>query len=318
MPAAPGKIAGSCDHGRIVCTKNQRRTGHFDTCQGGSFRQATAQAAVGGNTAGDDQSFDLIAFHGGQGMVDQNIDDCLLEAGSKVCQRYQVLPGLILARGDRLQAVQLIERCRFQTAEGKVQTVREICLWQLNGIRSTALRSTIEQRSPRIAQPHGPGNLVKCFAGGIITRPCQNPILSIVLDQDNMAVSARHHQANERRFQVRISQIVSRYMTANMVHADQRFTGNQRESLGGCQPDQQCADKPRPLSRGQHINLLERHASLDQRLVNHRQNRLKMHARSDLRNDAAELAVKIRLRRDDVGQDDAAIGHNCCRCFITG
>ena len=59
---------------------------------------------------------------------------------------------------------------------------------------------------------------------------------------------------------------------------------------------------------GDELDVVERRAAVVESLLDHGYDQLEMAPRRDLRHDAAELPVEVRLRRDDVRSDLAVSG----------
>ena len=88
-----------------------------------------------------------------------------------------------------------------------------------------------------------------------------------------------------------------------MVDGDQRQPVRPGDRLGGGEADEQRADETRALSDGDRIEVFEVAVLLRQRFPQHRHDELEVAPRCDLRDDAAEGSVQLRLRGDDVRQD---------------
>ena len=88
-----------------------------------------------------------------------------------------------------------------------------------------------------------------------------------------------------------------------MVDADQRLVPAERQTFGEIDADEQRPGQPRPARDGNGVE--SGHGVMRgrvDRLLDNRADRLDVHPRGDLREDAAVLAVHVDLRRDDVGR----------------
>ena len=112
-----------------------------------------------------------------------------------------------------------------------------------------------------------------------------------------MGVPAGYDEADERRLELRIRQIVGGDVRGDVVHAHERQPLGKRVCLGERQPDQQRADEPRPVRDRNAVKPLAiGHARVGQGAVDDMADHLDMAARGDLRHDAAEALVQRDLR----------------------
>ena len=81
------------------------------------------------------------------------------------------------------------------------------------------------------------------------------------------------------------------------------FSRDQRDRLGGGEPDDDAADQAGAGGGGDAVEVAEAHIGLDHRLGDDVVEHLDMGARGDLRHDAAKGRVLVDLRQHDVGQD---------------
>ena len=88
-----------------------------------------------------------------------------------------------------------------------------------------------------------------------------------------------------------------------MIDRDQRLLADQRDGLGGGEPDDDAADQAGSGGGGDAVEAGEAHAGIRHRLGDDEVERLDMRARRDLRHDAAEGGVLVDLREHDVGHD---------------
>ena len=95
-------------------------------------------------------------------------------------------------------------------------------------------------------------------------------------------------------------------MRFEVVDRDQRLVVDQRDGLGGGQPDDHAADQAGSGGRRNAVELAIAAAGLFHRLRDHMVQHLDMGAGGDLRHHAAEVGVFADLRQHDIGQDLAA------------
>ena len=78
-------------------------------------------------------------------------------------------------------------------------------------------------RTARIAKSDSSRHLIEGLSGRIISRPSNDLELAVILYDDQMRMSAGYDQADKRRLQIRVFNIVCRDMTFNMMHAHKWF-----------------------------------------------------------------------------------------------
>src|SRR5690606_23048982 len=95
-----------------------------------------------------------------------------------------------------------------------------------------------------------------------------------------------------------------------VVDAEQRFAGRQRQPFGVVDADQQRADQPRPARDRDSVDAVVADAGVAYRLLPDDADRLDVRPRGGFREHAAVLRVNVDLRGDDVRDDGLAIQHN--------
>ncbi len=75
------------DHGGIVSGERERGEGDSQAATGGFFGEARAKFAVGGNSAGDENTAGSERLGCGEGLLEQVADDSVLKAGDQVERR---------------------------------------------------------------------------------------------------------------------------------------------------------------------------------------------------------------------------------------
>ena len=99
-------------------------------------------------------------------------------------------------------------------------------------------------------------------------------------------------------------------MAFEMVDRDQRLAGGEGERLAGDEPDHHPADQARPGGRRDRVDLGEADAGFVQRRFDQRRQHLDMGARRDLRDHAAERAVRGLLPGQLMGENRPVGAHH--------
>ena len=103
-----------------------------------------------------------------------------------------------------------------------------------------------------------------------------------------------------------------------MVDRVERNTARPREPLRGACADEQASDQPRAHARRDAVDIADSDACLAQRALDHRDQPLEMRAACDLGHDAAELAVKLVLRRHNARAHAQRVVDDRRRGLVTG
>ena len=131
-------------------------------------------------------------------------------------------------------------------------------------------------------------------------------------------MAAGNHQAQERRFQFGVCQIISGDMTADMMNRDQGFVQCQRRGLGKIHANQHRSNETGGISDCHRVNIPTGQSGLRQSLVCQTVNGFDMLAGGDLRHHTAVFPVEGHLRCDAVCQHFPSIPDNGDGSFITG
>ena len=107
-------------------------------------------------------------------------------------------------------------------------------------------------------------------------------------------------------------------MAFEMIHRDERKAEGVSETLGTCDADEQRADEARPGGDGDAIDVVERHLRVVESACDERKQMLQMLPRGDLRNHAAERAVPLDLRGDQIDPHRAGVVQHGDRRFVAG
>ena len=145
-------------------------------------------------------------------MLHQYVYHRFLEGSGKICA-VDLLP-------FHLGIVDIVQNCRLHAAEAEiVWAVPQLSFWENNGIWISLTGQFIHLRSSRITKSNGTGNLVKGLSRCIIPGASQNLKLAVVLYDYKMGMSARYDQAQKRRFQVRMLNIVGGNVSLDVMNA---------------------------------------------------------------------------------------------------
>ena len=94
-----------------------------------------------------------------------------------------------------------------------------------------AARRAVERRSAGIGHPEQPRDLVKALARRVVARRAENVQIGIIADVDDHRVPAGDDEAEKRRLQIGIGNVIGGDMAADMMHGDQRHVQRQRCGL---------------------------------------------------------------------------------------
>ncbi len=171
---------------------------------------------------------------------------------------------------------------------------------------SPLLRLALDLRSARIAEAQQLRGLVEGFADRIVERRAEPHVFSDIEHGENLRMPAggEEQAVGKRRA---VGQPRGERVGFEMIDGDQRLLGDQRDRLGGGQPDDDAADqaraRPRPRRRRDRRKLtFAAIIALAMAMIEH----LDMRARGDFRHHAAIGRVLGGLRQHDVGEDFAA------------
>ena len=110
-----------------------------------------------------------------------------------------------------------------------------------------------------------------------------------------MAVTAADHQAEIRRFQFRVCNVVRRNMSCQMVRRHKGFSGGKRQPLGKVHTHQQRPDQSGVCGHGNTVQFRQDNTGIVQCLLYHGQHVFAVPAGGDLRHNAAVLFVFLYL-----------------------
>ena len=133
-----------------------------------------------------------------------------------------------------------------------------------------------------IRQTQRAGHFVKGFARSIVHGTAQHLVMGVVLYLDDVAVAARGHQAQKRRFQLRVGQVQSGNVSPQMVHRHQRLVRSVGQPLCKVDSHQHCADQPRGKGDGDRVYLVQGLARIGQGFGHRSTDELAVAAAGDL------------------------------------
>ena len=103
---------------------------------------------------------------------------------------------------------------------------------QLVGVWVTVAGGSGHTGAAGVGQTQGAGHFVVGFTGGIVHRAAQDLVAAPVLHHHNMAVPTAGYQAEERRMQALVGQIIGGNMPAQMMHRNQWLARRVGQALG--------------------------------------------------------------------------------------
>ena len=203
----------------------------------------------------------------------------------------------------------MVEHGRLQAAEGKIELrlapLREPAR-KIECARIPFARQPIDVRPARIRQPEQLGHLIEGLPRSVIQRVAERAVLPERPHFVQRRVPARDDQTEPRRRRRVLAQEHGQQMPFDVVDARERQSRRGRQGLAHLHADEQRADQTRPARHGEAVEIAQLDRRLAQRLVDHRQHPLQVIARGQLRHDAAEPLVHLRLRMHHVRQRPCA------------
>ena len=125
------------------------------------------------------------------GALQQNITHRFADTSAQLRHIHLLAP----LRG----VVQQVQHCGFQPGKAEIQRIA-VDTGMRQRIIAARRGDLIETHAAGIRQPHRPGGFIKAFAGRIVPGAADHLIVGITVDQHQMAVAARDHQRQKRRF----------------------------------------------------------------------------------------------------------------------
>ena len=131
-------------------------------------------------------------------------------------------------------------------------------------------------------------------------------------------MSAGYDQADKRRLQIRVFNIVCRDMTFNMMHTHKWFFRRKGNGFRLSHANKQRTDQPWSVGHADCIDVIQSHLCIFQRLGYYLVDLLNVFSGCDLRHYAAKLGMQCDLGRNDIGKDLPAILHHRSCSLIAG
>ena len=212
-----------------------------------------------------------------------------------------------------------VQRRRLEAREGHIErNAAELGVRHGIFVFVAGLRRLVERRAAGIRHPDHAGDLIKAFPCRVVTRGAEDMEFRVVLHVDDQRMPAGDDEAQKRRFQIRVRQIVGRDMPADMVHRDERHAEAVGRGLGKVDADEHRADQPRRVGDGDGVDVLPGQVRLVKRRIRQGVDGLDVLARGKLGHDAAVEPVQGDLRRDAVGQDGSSVLHDGDGSLVAG
>jgi hypothetical protein len=291
--------AGPGDHGAVVGA--QRRRWHHEL-DAGLERDAVedfADRLVGGDAAGGDQrrrrpEAAAKDLHAGTQPVVDDLHHRLLERGAEighilVAERRNPL-GFEPQRG--LQSRQRKIRLRAAVHRPRQREARGLA----------ALGLLLDLRPARIAEAEQLGGLVEGLADGVVDGGAEQRVFADAAHRHDLGVAAggEEQAIGKRRA---FDQPRGERMRFEVIDRHQRLAVDERDRLGGGQPDNDAADQA-GTGRGRHaVDPVERGAGVGHGLADDAVERFHVGTRRDFGNHAAKDGMVAVLRQHHVGQD---------------
>ena len=176
----------------------------------------------------------------------------------------------------------------------------------------------VQGRTAGIGHSQNPGYLIEALPCRIVQGGTQNLHLRIVQHIYNHGMSAGDHQAQKRRLQIGIGQVVGRNVAPDVVHRDQGLVHGEGSGFREVHAHQHGANQPRGIGHGHGINVVPGQARVDERLVSQAVNGLDVLPGGNLRHHTAIEPVQVHLGGNAVRQHLPAVSDNGNGSLITG
>ena len=201
-----------------------------------------------------------------------------------------------------------VDERRLQTAEAEVEAgVARHRQRQLEPLRVPLFGELLQRRPAGEAEPEQAGDLVEGLAGGVVERLAEHLVAAVVADAGEQRVAAAGEEAEEGRLERLRGEEVGGDVPLQVVDRDQRQPARRGDRLRRASPTNSAPIRPGPaVTATASISIQQTHLP-PQRRLDHRHRQVEVVARGDLGNDPAEFRMRLVLRRDDVGEDSAAV-----------
>ena len=174
--------------------------------------------------------------------------------------------------------------------------------------RIAAGRGAFDLGTARETKPQHLGDLVEGLADGVVEGGSEQPVRAHVFRDQQLAVAAGRQQDEERELDA-VGEPHRQRVPLQVVDRDEGNAQHQRDRLRRRRADHDPADQARPGRRRDRVQVLEADAGLVHRPTHKPLDVIEVGARGDLGHHAAEWAMLVHLRKDDVRQNLALVGH---------
>ena len=187
---------------------------------------------------------------------------------------------------------------------------------ELERVRIALAAQLVQQRAAGIRQAQHARRLVKGLARRVVHRLAQQRIDAVIVHAHDVRMAAGGHQADKRRLQVPVRDVVRADVALDVVDRDERLARRVRQRLRRGDADEQRAHQARAVGYGDGVHVRKGHVCLFEALVHDRVHALHMLAGGDLRHHAAVHRVQRNLRGDDRGDDLPAVADDRRRRLV--
>ena len=140
----------------------------------------------------------------------------------------------------------------------------------------------------------------------------------VVLHLDDVAVAARGHQAQERRFQLGVGQVEGRNVAPQVMDRHQGFAGRVGQPLGKVDPHQHRPDQARGKGDRHRVHLVDGAAGVGQGLVHRGTDVFTVPPAGNFGHHAAIESLFLDTGGDDVAFQHPAVLDQGGRRLVTG
>ena len=264
-----------------------------------------ADRPVGGNAPGDGEgrgggSEREIAAERTARLFGQDVGNGCLEGGAEV--------GAVLARQAALLRDQAVARAQergLEAREGQVAagTVEQRARQgKAGGV--AVLRLALNGRPSGLGQAEELCRLVEGLAWRVVNGAADpfEPVRG--MDDQELAMPARDEEKEVGKGGC-VGQARGQRVAGEVIDADEREAGDERDGLGAHHARQEPADEPGARGRGDAVKVSQTEAGAGKRLFGDEVYTLGMGAGGDVGDDAPEGRMQIGLAPDDRGEDGA-------------
>jgi hypothetical protein len=307
------------DHGSVVGREGGIREVEIQVLR---LSGALAETRIAGNATGDQGHAGTDVQCRGGGAAKQFFDDRMLKTRKKIkgwlrCGGQQFFergfPKRTAPLDFRLDVVLLgpAQNGCLVATEAEVQIVAfHFGEGELYGMRITERSQFIDDRTAGISKAQEFRDFVVGFAGSVVARFAEEPVLANDANFEEMRVAAAYDQSDGGQRNRRMFEQNRVNVSFDMMDRDQGDLAGEAEGLGVCDTDKERTDKAGAGGDRDGRKTAKRNARLLQSLVNNRADSAQVFARGELGNDPAILCVNVELGSDDARANAATIFDN--------